>query len=136
MSIYRSLKLYTLFFLIAHSSLSLAKIETVLGELRLDGNPNLPGNIPTSSISEIVLSRHQYVISYDKTKRSPIWAAWKVDASSMGNSGRTNSFSQDLELENYLEQTSSYHAVDSFEYKDSCFYRGHPVPTADRTDKK
>jgi endonuclease G len=136
MSIYRSLKRYTLLILIAHSSLTFAKVETVLGELRLDGNPNLPGYIPSSTKNEIILSRHQYVISYDKSKRSPIWAAWKVDESSMGNSGRTNTFSQDLELENYLEQTSSFHAVDEFEYKGSCFDRGHQVPSADRTDKK
>lgn len=136
MSIYRSLKFLTFVILLAHTSISLAKIETVLGELRLDGNPNLPGNIPSSSISEIILSRQQYVISYDKTKRSPLWAAWKVESNSMGNSGRTNSFSQDLELENYLEQTSKFHAVDSYEYKDSCFDRGHQVPSADRTDKK
>ena len=123
-------------FLLLHSSITLAKIETVLGEIRLDGNPNLPGIAPSSSLDEIVLSRAQYVISYDKTKRVPLWAAWKVEAQSLGNSGRSNNFAQDLELENYLSQTSNYRAVDPSEYKDSCFDRGHQVPSADRTDKK
>jgi endonuclease G len=136
MCVYRSLKQVLLIPLFVYSSLSLAKIETVLGELRLDGNPNLPGNVPTTSVNEIILSRSQYVISYDKTKRSPLWVAWKIESKNLGNSGRSNNFAQDLELENYLAQTSPFHAVDATEYKDSCFDRGHQVPSADRTDKR
>lgn len=122
-------------FLSFFSNLSQAKIEVVLGEVRIDDNRNLPGYIPQSNLDEIVLSREQFVLSYNKEKRSPNWVAWTVERASLGNSGRSNNFSQDFEIENYLNQTHlGFHAVVETEYKGSCFDRGHQVPSADRTD--
>jgi endonuclease G len=109
-----------------------AKIEKILG-VPLNQNNNLIVKLETEN-SEIILSRHEYVLSYNKFKRTPNYVAWKLEASQIGSSGRTNNFSIDTELENYLVETSSQHAVDSLDYRGSCFDRGHQIPSADRTD--
>ena len=91
--------------------------------------------MPTGNIPEIIISRDQYVISYNKERRAPNWVAWELDASQIGNSGRSRFFLVDAELEKFLAQADSqYKAVDPAEFVDSCFDRGHQVPSADRTD--
>ncbi len=113
-----------------------AKIEAILGSIALEENQNLPMKAPLFEESEIILSREQYVLSYNKLKRVPNWVAWKLEAAQIGNSGRSNNFTKDMELDNYLAEHSpeSLPAVDETEYKGSCFDRGHQIPSADRTD--
>lgn len=129
-----------LFFLLLNLSLggqANAKIEAVLGSIPLENNQNLAMMPPETDASEIIISRQQYVISYNKNRRSPNWTAWKLDLDQLGNSGRSNNFFQDVELENYLnESASKLHAVNPTEYRGSCFDRGHQVPSGDRTDTK
>ena len=111
------------------------KVETVLGSLPIETNPNLAIGLPESNLPEIVLSREQYVISYNKENRNPNWVAWKLELNQMGNSGRTNVFEQDSELASYLNHSgSAQSAVEPTEYKGSCLDRGHQIPSADRTD--
>lgn len=113
----------------------LAKIEIVLGDVPLNINPNLPLKAPSTSDDEIIISREQYIISYNKFRRSPNWVAWKLESDNIGNSGRSNNFLQDYELENYLSRFPRIpHAVGPREYQGSCFDRGHQVPSGDRTD--
>lgn len=126
-------------FIFLYSSLSFtiasAKIEIVLGSLPPENNPNLVIGMPETLESEIILSRQQFILSYNKLKRVPNWVAWRIDAENIGSSGRTNNFRIDAELETYLAKNSSdFHAVEQTEYKGSCFDRGHQVPSADRTD--
>ena len=121
-------------FAFSFSNLANAKIETVIG-LPLAQNKNLPFQTPETSQPEIMLSKEQYLISYNKDHRSPNWVAWKLEISHIGKSGRSNNFSIDSDLENFLAQSAeNKHAVDSSEYKGSCFDRGHQVPSADRSD--
>lgn len=110
-----------------------AKIETVLG-LPLSQNNNLAFKLPDTNNPEIILSRDQYVISYNKLRRTPNYVAWKLEASQIGSTGRSNNFAMDEELDHYLSQTTNKHAVDANDYKGSCFDRGHQIPSADRTD--
>ncbi len=114
----------------------LAKVETVLGDTALSKNPNLATlSPPVSSEPEIILSRAQYVVSYNRVRRSPNWVAWKLEANQIGKSGRTNLFETDHELEKYLVSTNpNEHAVNPDEYTNGCFDRGHQVPSADRSD--
>jgi endonuclease G len=112
-----------------------AKIATVLGSIPLKQNTNLAAILPQSNDAEILLSRPQYVISYNPKRRAPNWVAWELKADDIGSAGRTDVFSKDTELETYLAQTpGSRPAVDSSEYSGSCFDRGHQVPSKDRTD--
>ena len=110
-----------------------AKIEAVLGDVPLKENKNLVG-LPSAPSDEVIISRRQYVISYNKERRSPNWVAWKVDARSLGSADRTDKFEQDKELQEYLSQTpQALPAVTPDEYRGSCFDRGHQAPSADRT---
>jgi endonuclease G len=116
-------------------SVSLAKVETVLGNVNLKKNPNIAINPPTTSESEIIISRDQYVISYNKNRRNPNWVAWRVDDTELGNVGRTNNFVTDSDLEKYLKNgKTSQHAVKPTEYFGSCYDRGHQTPSADRSE--
>jgi endonuclease G len=106
----------------------------VIGTTPLDRNPNiviLPQNV--RQVPEILISRDQYLLSYNKSKRLINWAAWKIEASDLGHAGRSNSFAVDPDLETYLNQTSE-HAVTPQDYQGSCFDRGHQCPSADRDD--
>ncbi|MBC7372170.1 MAG: DNA/RNA non-specific endonuclease [Bdellovibrionaceae bacterium] len=112
-----------------------ANLEVVLGGVPLQQNANLSGIMPSSTQSEILISRNQYVLSYNRTRRAPNWAAWKIEAKQLGHSARSNSFSRDGELDNYLKDSGPGPlAVEPKDYEGSCFDRGHQVPSADRTD--
>ena len=129
-------KIITLIVLHIFVTISLAYSETpiVLGNVPLDRNSNiimLPQNI--NHVPEILISRDQYLLSYNKKTHLMNWAAWKIDASDFGNVRRTNKFAVDQDLENYLSTTSE-HAVTLKDYYKSCFDRGHQCPSADRTD--
>jgi endonuclease G len=132
------LNLFSTLFLITIScqNFANAKVEAILG-LPVDQNKNLATHIPQTNASEILLSRDQYLLSYNKFRRSPNWVAWQLDLTQIGTSGRSNDFLIDNQLEQYLSETNpSLHAVDSTEFKGSCYDRGHQVPSADRTDSQ
>ena len=113
---------------------SYAKIETVLGDVPLKENTNLL-KLPSAPSDEVIISRGQYVISYNKERRSPNWVAWKVDARSLGTADRTDKFEEDKELQKYLSQDpQAPPAVTPADYRGSCFDRGHQAPSADRTN--
>lgn len=121
-------------FILTASFQSFAKIEAVIEIFPLKQNPNLIKTIPETKESEIIISRDQYVVSFNKNTRTPNWVSWKLEKTNFGNSGRTNNFQKDTDLENYFsEHDQKFHAVDTTEYKGSCFDRGHQVPSADRT---
>jgi len=125
-----------LLILAATLSTSWAKVEAVVG-IPTDENQNLAMAVPDTMSSEILISREQYLISYNKNHRAPNWVAWKLEKNQLGSSGRSNKFRQDPDLENYLSQNDSgFHAVTETEYDDSCFDRGHQIPSGDRSDKK
>jgi DNA/RNA endonuclease G (NUC1) len=127
-------KLLVLVFCLSSFCTAFANVEGVIGDTPLEQNPNLAFALPQTGNSEIVISRQQYVISYNKNRRAPNWVAWKLEKKQLGTSGRSNKFEQDPDLESYLTRTSGGHAVRSTDYKSSCFDRGHQVPSGDRTD--
>jgi len=96
-------------------------------------NPNIELGFPrdTSGHAEIILSRKQYVISWNYQTRNPNWAAWKLQVEDFGKAERS-SFKVDPDLKNYLADQQLTEAVSTKEYTGSCFDRGHTVPSADR----
>ncbi len=117
------------------ASTASGKVEAVLGSVPLVKNVNLPGILPSTDQPEILISRDQYLISYNKEKRAPNFAMWKLEANQIGKAGRSSSFAKDTELETYLQSTNrSLHAISPSEFNASCFDRGHVVPSDDRTD--
>ncbi len=134
-SMTRYLYLFVFATLIFSQSLVSAKVEAVIGSVPLAKNPNLITAFPVTDLPEIVISRPQYIISYNKERRSPNWVAWMVDKSKLGTSGRSNAFTSDKELEKYLATADpGKHAVTPADYAGSCFDRGHQAPSGDRTD--
>ena len=110
-----------------------AKGVALLG-IPLKQNENLAGSIPKSTGSEIILSRTQYVLSYNKDRHAPNWVAWELDESRLGSAGRSNLFLPDQELKQYLATNfPGEHAVTTEDYRGSCFDRGHQTPSADRS---
>lgn len=112
-----------------------AKVEATIGPLPLKDNFNLAMPIPQMNDSEIIISREEYVISYNKIRRAPNWVAWKLEAKDIGSVRRANAFSKDPDLDKYLIESGDRRStVDGEEYSGSCFDRGHQVPSKDRTD--
>lgn len=127
------LKSITLIFVVINVNAAWARVEAVIGSVPLKQNDNI-SIMPTMRNSEIIISREQYVISYSKTHRAPNWVSWKIDADQLGSVTRTNKFKEDHDLDNYLSSHGGGHAVLPSDYKDSCFDRGHQIPSGDRTD--
>ena len=111
------------------------KTEIILGDIPLEQNENIANVLPHSSndLNEVIMSRKQYVLSYNRKLRSPNWVAWKLEKTNIGSVGRSNNFQEDSILENYLT-TFSEHAVAPTDYYGSCYDRGHQIPSADRTN--
>jgi endonuclease G len=100
----------------------------------LDRNQNIfKVPVSTNNLSEVLISRDQYLISYNRKNHLLNWTAWKLEVTDLGHVGRTNNFSADPDLEGYLTQFNE-HAVLSTDYQGTCFDRGHQCPSADRTD--
>ncbi len=115
-------------------SLAFSDTQIVLGTVPLERNQNiaiLPQN--TNNVPEILISRDQYLLSFNKKNRLLNWVAWKIEAADLGHVGRSNNFTADQDLENFLTK-SSEHAVTPEDYQGSCFDRGHQCPSADRDD--
>jgi endonuclease G len=112
-----------------------ATTEIILGDVPLEENTNILKVIPRSTdiTSEVIISRKQYVLSYNRRNRAPNWVAWKLDSNDIGHIGRSKNFFADDTLENYLSNFSE-HAVQPTDYRNSCFDRGHQIPSADRDD--
>lgn len=132
---FKILSILLVLLLLSLHTTAVAKVEAIIGPQPLSSNLNLPMQLPTTDESEIIISRSQYVISYNKFRRSPNWVSWNLDPSNFGSSGRSKTFTQDKDLVKYFKYFEpSFHAVTSAEYKGSCFDRGHQAPSADRTD--
>ena len=80
------------------------------------------------------MSRDQYIISYNKTKRLLNWVSWKLETQDIGKDPRAKQFTTDTDLEKYLLKKGEKPAVAPDEYSQSCFDRGHQTPSKDRTD--
>jgi len=121
------------FFFLSITSIQ-AKIEGVIEKIPLLTNPNLPKIAPVTKENEIIISREEYVLSYNKEKRIPNWVSWTLNKEDLGDAERSSSFSRDFDLEKYFkEKRLPNKAVTSTEYAKSCFDRGHQVPSGDRT---
>ena len=108
----------------------------IVGNVDLDKNPNTPLGRPTRTDgdTEIIISRSQYVLSWNFKTRLLNWAAWLLTAAQLGSAPRPQHFDIDPQLHAIeMDRTLPIRAVDPDEYEGSCFDRGHIVPAGDRT---
>lgn len=127
----------TVWFALLLSAPSFAKVAAVVGNVPLADNPNVAIMPNLENEDEIIVSRRQYLISYNKKRRSPNWVSWKLESSDIGSVERTNVFIPDSDLQKYLQDNNSTDTVvKASEFTNTCFDRGHQVPSKDRSDSE
>ncbi len=87
----------------------------------------LPDDSAVGRLDRWLLVKPQFVSSYDTTRKTPRWVAWRLDASWLGTATRATSFRRDAQL-----PATAGQARDE-DFRNSGFDRGHLCPSADRT---
>lgn len=89
------------------------------------GNPsNAISN--TSYSNNFLMLKNAYALSYNKSKATANWVSWHVSAAWKGDAQRQNDFRPDSSL------PQGWSAVNTRDYTDSGFDRGHICPSDDR----
>ena len=93
----------------------------------LFGNPSNADSVLTMA-ENFLINQHYYIQSYSKTRATPNWVSWHIDASNItGAADRQDDFAAWAGLQN------GWFVVQSSSYMGSGYDRGHNVPSADRT---
>jgi endonuclease G len=91
------------------------------------GNPS--GATPDiANENNYLMQKPQYTLSYNRSKGTPNWVAWRLDTTWLGSAPRQDDYRPDPSL-----PTGWYQVTDT-DYSGSGFDRGHMCPSADRTD--
>ena len=97
-----------------------------------DNDNMLLGN-PSDASTSIVMANNYlmdkiyYKLSYSRDKGEPNWVSWHIEASDLGDNGRSNDFRADNTL------PDGWYQVSNSSYRGSGFDRGHNCPSGDRT---
>ena len=111
----------------ANVSISITVNAPIAGE-----DPLLLGN-PTNATADVanennyLLTKPQYSISYNRSRATANWVAWRLDSSWIGSTQRQDDFRPDATLPN-----GWYQVLDT-DYSGSGYDRGHMCPSGDRT---
>ncbi len=95
-------------------------------------DPLILGN-PSNATSDIanennfLMVKAQYSLSYNRSKATPNWVAWRLDSTWIGTAPRQDSYRADPAL-----PAAWYHVQDN-DYSGSGYDRGHMCPSGDRT---
>jgi endonuclease G, mitochondrial len=99
-----------------------AYAQTVSVHLAM-GNPS---SANAFVLTNYLLEKPQYVVSYNCSKGIPNWVSWQLNRSWLGNAPRQNSFRPDTTL------PANCSRVTASDYTGGGFDRGHLAPSADR----
>jgi len=95
-------------------------------------NPLLLGN-PSNASADIsnennyLMVKPQYTLSYNRSRATPNWVAWRLDQSWLGSAPRQDDFRPDPDL------PAGWYQVVPEDYRGSGYDRGHMCPSGDRT---
>lgn len=95
-------------------------------------DPLLLGN-PTNATTNVanennyLMTKAQYSLSYNRSRATANWVAWRLDSTWIGTTDRQDDFRPDPALPN-----GWYQVLDT-DYSGSGFDRGHMTPSGDRT---
>ena len=96
-------------------------------------DPLILGN-PSGATADItnennyLIVKPQYTISYNRSKGTPNWVAWRLDTSWLGSAPRQDDYRPDTSL------PAGWYQVQDNDYSGSGYDRGHMCPSGDRTD--
>jgi endonuclease G, mitochondrial len=94
--------------------------------------PLLLGN-PSNAVSDVanennyLLQKPQYSLSYNRSRATANWVAWRLDSSWIGTAPRQDDFRPDPTL------PAGWYQVLDTDYSGSGYDRGHMTPSGDRT---
>jgi len=91
------------------------------------GNPSNATPDPANE-NNYLMPKPQYTISYNRSKATPNWVAWRLDSSWIGTTQRQDDYRPDPALPN------GWYQVQDFDYSGSGYDRGHMCPSGDRTN--
>jgi endonuclease G len=97
-----------------------------------DDDPLLLGN-PSNATADVanennyLMQKPQYTLSYNRSKATPNWVAWRLDSTWIGSAQRQDDYRPDPSL-----PAGWYQVVDA-DYSGSGYTRGHMTPSGDRT---
>lgn len=92
----------------------------------LFGNPsNATPDI--SNENNYLMPKPQYTLSYNRSKATANWVAWRLDSSWIGSAQRQDDYRPDNSLPN------GWYQVTDEDYSGSGYDRGHMCPSGDRT---
>jgi len=95
-------------------------------------DPLLLGN-PSNATPDIanennyLMVKPQYTLSYNRSRATPNWVAWRLDSSWIGTTDRQDDFRPDPQL------PAGWYQVTAEDYSGSGYDRGHMTPSGDRT---
>jgi hypothetical protein len=98
-----------------------------------DEDPLLLGN-PSNATPDIanennyLIIKPQYNLSYNRSKATSNWTAWRLDSNWIGSTPRQDDFRPDSTL------PSGWYQVTDTDYSGSGYDRGHLCPSGDRTN--
>ena len=95
-------------------------------------NPLLLGN-PSKATTDVanennyLMIKPQYSLSYNRSRATANWVAWRLDSSWLGTADRQDDFRPDPTL------PPGWYQVTDSDYSGSGYQRGHMTPSGDRT---
>lgn len=91
------------------------------------GNPS-GATANVANENNYLMVKPQYTLSYNRSKATSNWVAWRVAAYWIGTTSRTDTFRADTTL------PSGWYQVSDTSYSGSGYDRGHMCPSGDRTN--
>src|SRR5690606_37328531 len=90
----------------------------------------IPSNATTDIANEndYLMFKPQYTLSYNRSKATANWVAWRLDSSWIGSTPRQDDYRPDSSL------PTGWYQVQNSDYSGSGYNRGHMCPSGDRTN--